>query len=82
MQKSILGCACRFMAEVPLAHASRLQALLPWLVQGQAGAALPFLLPGLLLCSQAGNEELDLGQPATHKRWQETLLQPDVSPPA
>ena len=67
------------MAEVPHAHASRLQALLAWLVHCQSGAALPFLLPGLLLCSQAGNEDLDLGQPATHKRWHETLLQPEAS---
>lgn len=67
------------MAEVPHAHASRLQALLAWLVHCQSGAALPFLLPGLLLCSQAGNEDLDLGQPATHKRWHETLLQPEAN---
>ena len=66
------------MAEVPHAHASRLQALLAWLVQCQSGAALPFLLPGLLLCSQAGNEDLDLGQPAVRKRWHEALLQPEV----
>ena len=67
------------MAEVPHAHASRLQALLAWLVHCQSGAALPFLLPGLLLCSQAGNEDLDLGLPATHKHWHETLLQPEAS---
>lgn len=66
------------MAEVPHAHASRVQALLAWLVQCQSGAALPFLLPGLLLCSQAGNEDLDFGQPATHKRWHDTLLQPEA----
>ena len=67
------------MAEVPHAHASRLQALLAWLVRCQSGAALPFLLPGLMLCSQAGNEDLDLGQPASHKRWHETLLQSEAS---
>ena len=70
---------CSFMAEVPHAHASRLQALLAWLAHLQSGAALCFLLPGLLLCSQAGNEDLDLGQPATNKRWHETLLQPEAS---
>ncbi len=70
---------CRFMAEVPNAHATRLQTLLGWLVQCQGGAALPFLLPGLLLCSQPDADSLELAEPGTHRSWQQALLQPEAS---
>ena len=63
---------CRFMAEVP-------NALLGWLVQCQGGAGLPFLLPGLLLCSQPDADSLELAEPGTHRSWQQALLQPEAS---
>ncbi|KAL0053068.1 hypothetical protein WJX82_000427 [Trebouxia sp. C0006] len=68
----------RFMAEVPNAHAKRLQTLVGWLVQCQGGAALPFLLPGLLLCGQPDADSLELVEPGTHRSWQQALLQPEV----
>ncbi|DBA78950.1 TPA: hypothetical protein ACH3X1_008824 [Trebouxia sp. C0004] len=68
----------RFMAEVPNAHAKRLQTLLGWLVQSQGGAALPFLLPGLLLCSQPDADSLELAEPGTHRTWHQALIQPEV----
>ncbi|KAL0034423.1 hypothetical protein WJX79_001423 [Trebouxia sp. C0005] len=68
----------RFLAEVPNAHAKRVQTLLGWLVQCQGGAALPFLLPGLLLCSQPDADSLELAEPDTHRSWQRALLQPEV----
>ncbi|KAA6423508.1 MAG: hypothetical protein FRX49_06568 [Trebouxia sp. A1-2] len=69
----------RFLAEVPNAHAKRVQTLLGWLVQCQGGAALPFLLPGLLLCSQPDADSLELAEPDTHRSWQRALLQPEAS---
>ncbi len=69
----------RFMAEVPNAHAKRLQTLLGWLVQCQGGVALPFLLPGLLLCSQPDADSLELAEPGTHRSWQQALIQPEAS---
>lgn len=67
------------MAEVPNAHAKRLQTLVGWLVQCQGGAALPFLLPGLLLCGQPDADSLELVEPGTHRSWQQALLQPEAS---
>ena len=72
----------RFMAEVPNAHDKRVQALLGWLVQCQGGLALPFLLPGLLQCSQPDADSLHLTEPGTHKRWQEALLRPQARLPS
>lgn len=69
----------RFMAEVPGAHAKRVQALLAWLLQCQGGSALPFLLPGLLLCSQPDADSLATDEPGTHKRWRQALTEPQAS---
>ncbi len=68
------------MAEVPGAHGKRVQALLAWLVTCQGGSALPFLLPGLLLCSQPNADSLEAAEPGTHKHWQQSLLQPQARP--
>ena len=68
------------MAEVPHAHSKRVQALLGWLVQCQGGAALPFLLPGLLLCVQPDVDgPPDPAQPGAHKGWHAALVQPQAS---
>ena len=69
----------RFMAEVPGAHAKRVQALLAWLLQCQGGSALPFLLPGLLLCIQPDADSLASDEPGTDKRWQRALTEPQAS---
>ena len=69
----------RFMADVPYAHASRLQAIAPFLVQAHNGAAVPFLLVGLLQCTKCSDIELQSSE-AT-QRWRDCLQQPQASLP-
>ena len=69
----------RFMADVPYAHASRLQAIVPFLVQAHYGEAVPFLLVGLLQCTESSDIELQSSE-AT-QQWRDCLRQPEASPP-
>lgn len=65
------------MTDVPYAHASRIQAIMPFLVQAHNGEAVPFLLPGLLQCTEASN--LDLQSPEAIQEWRKCLQQPQAS---
>lgn len=67
----------RFMADVPYAHASRLQAIMPFLVQAHNGEAVPFLLFGLLQCTESSDIELQSSE-AT-QQWRNCLQQPEAS---
>ena len=71
---------CRFMSDVPYAHASRLQAIMPFLVKAQDGKAVPWLLAGLMQCTESkGPESLELQSPEAVQQWCNCLQQPEVS---
>lgn len=72
--------AGRFIAEVPQAHAQRLQAILPFLLKGHNGQALPFLLPGLLQCSEQNPDPELQPSPQAFQQWLTVLQQPEVRP--
>lgn len=68
------------MSDVPYAHASRLQAIMPFLVKAQDGKAVPWLLAGLTQCTEStGTELLELQSPEAVQQWCNCLQQPEVS---